>query len=226
MIDELPAVPSILAVCAHPDDESFGMGAVIDAFVAAGTRVSVLSFTHGEASSLRGVAGELAQLRAEEFAAAARILGVSTTELLDYPDGHLDSPPIDELVRHVRRVVDTVAAEALLVFDVGGITGHPDHERATQAALAAAEALGVPVLAWVVGSTAATQLNREFGTAFVGRSDDEVDVVLRVDRTAQRGAIAEHRSQSMDNPVLWRRLELFSDVERLRWLRRPSDASR
>jgi LmbE family N-acetylglucosaminyl deacetylase len=36
-----------LAVVAHPDDESFGLGAVLSAFIDSGTRVSVLCFTRG-----------------------------------------------------------------------------------------------------------------------------------------------------------------------------------
>jgi len=48
----LPAWPSVLAVIAHPDDESFGLGAVIDQFTAAGTAVHILCYTHGEASTL------------------------------------------------------------------------------------------------------------------------------------------------------------------------------
>src|SRR5512146_1948099 len=51
----LPSWRSVLAVCAHPDDESFGLGAVLDAFGAQGTRLAVLCLTHGESSTLHGV---------------------------------------------------------------------------------------------------------------------------------------------------------------------------
>ncbi|MGB8501155.1 PIG-L deacetylase family protein, partial [Mycobacterium sp.] len=47
----LPAWSSVLAVVTHPDDESFGLGAILDAFNRAGTRTSVLCLTHGEAST-------------------------------------------------------------------------------------------------------------------------------------------------------------------------------
>lgn len=43
---------SVLAVVAHPDDESFDLGAILDTVVAAGGRASVLCFTRGEASTL------------------------------------------------------------------------------------------------------------------------------------------------------------------------------
>jgi len=38
---------SVLAVVAHPDDESFGLGAVLASFAETGARVSVLCFTRG-----------------------------------------------------------------------------------------------------------------------------------------------------------------------------------
>lgn len=220
----LPAARSLLAVCAHPDDESFGMGAVISAFVDSGTRVAVISFTHGEASTLHGVDGDLASLRAAEFEAAARRLGVHAAELLDYPDGRLSAQPLDELVAHLRRARRAADAEILLVFDAGGITGHPDHVRATQAALAAAATEDIAVLAWALPSTVVSRLNTEYATAFAGCDDEDVDHVVHVDRRRQTAAIAEHASQSVSNPVLWRRLELLGDTEWLRWLRQPGAA--
>jgi len=215
-------VGSVVAVCAHPDDESFGLGAVIDALAAAGTSTSVLSFTHGEASTLHGTAGNLGAIRAAELAAAAEVLAVREVLLLDHADGGLGGIELSILVGDVVRYVTAVGARGLLVFDLGGITGHPDHQRATEAALRAGDLLGLPVIAWSIPASVADCLNAEFGTAFAGRMEDEIDIVVRVDRCAQKRAIALHASQATDNPVLWRRLELLGDTEWLRWLRRPS----
>ena len=219
----LPATTGVLAVCAHPDDESFGLGAVIAGFAESGVPVSVLCFTQGEASTLHVGSGELGAVRAGELAGAAAELGVVRTQLLDYPDGHLDEIPLGELGRHVERLADDAGADTLLVFDIGGVTGHPDHHRATEAALLAAER-GYAVLAWAVPDTVAVDLNAAFGTAFLGRAEPELDITLPVDRSRQFLAISRHASQSTDNPVLWRRLALLGDVERLRWLRPGSAA--
>jgi len=205
-------------VCAHPDDESFGLGAILSTLADTGTRTSALCFTHGEASTLHGVAGDLAAIRADELAAAGAILGVTDLELLDYPDGHLAAQPLDELTGHVTRVARTVDASALLVFDHGGITGHPDHQRATDAALRAAVGLGCPVLAWAIPDKVAQLLNDEFHTTFAGRRDDELDITIPVDRVRQLDAIHCHRSQSTDNPVLWHRLDHLGPAEHLRYL--------
>lgn len=127
---------------------------------------------------------------------------------------------VDELAASVRAAVD--GADLLLTFDEGGITGHPDHERATEVALVVAGELGIPVVAWAIPGDVAATLARELGITVVGRDvARELDVVLDVDRACQRRAIACHGSQLADNPVPRRRIELQGDREHLRWLSRP-----
>jgi LmbE family N-acetylglucosaminyl deacetylase len=81
--------------------------------------------------------------------------------------------------------------------------------------------LDLPVIAWAIPAPVAESLNASFGTSFAGRTKYEIDIVLRVDRYAQKRAIALYTSQATDNPVLWQRLELLGDTEWLRWLRWP-----
>jgi LmbE family N-acetylglucosaminyl deacetylase len=209
---------SVLAVVAHPDDESFGLGAILDAVVAAGGRASVLCFTRGEASTLGAEQSDLAAVRAREFAAAAAILGVTHTELLDYADGGLSTVDIAELADHVIRTAATAKPTHLLVFDTTGVTGHPDHIAATCAARTAGERLRLPVIGWALPDRIAAQLNAELGTAFAGRLPSDLAWTIHVDRRVQRRAIAAHASQANDNPVLARRLDLLGDAEHLRLL--------
>jgi LmbE family N-acetylglucosaminyl deacetylase len=211
-------ITGVLAVVAHPDDESFGLGAVLAELAARGVPVALLCFTHGEASTLHGAPGELTTVRSLELQAAGAVLALSRVELHDYPDGRLAGVPLDELAGHVRRLAAQERPSHLLAFDVGGVTGHPDHHRATEAALAAGPGIGLPVLAWALPATVAQRLNTELGTAFTGRTPAELDAALTVSRDRQRRAIACHRSQSTANPVLWRRLELLGDQEYLRVL--------
>jgi N-acetylglucosamine malate deacetylase 2 len=222
--DAPPAVGAALAVCAHPDDETFGLGAVLAALVEAGTAVEALCFTRGEASTLGPPTdlATLADVRAAELADAARVLGLRRHELLAYPDGRLAEVPVADLADHVVAAAQRQDTELLVVFDEGGVTGHPDHGQATRAALAAADHLDVPVVAWTVRQPVAAALNAELGTAFRGRCAVEIDLTVPVDRDRQRRAIACHRSQSTDNPVLRRRLDLTGPTEPLRWLRRPA----
>ena len=219
----LPTASSVLVVCAHPDDESFGLGAVLERFASGGAAVSVLCFTRGEASTLSEAEADLGELRRAELANAAAELGLGRVELRDHPDGSLGSVPLDELAAEVAAVASEVRAELLLVFDEGGVTGHRDHCRATEAALAGDPEL--PVLGWTLPHRVADSLNAEHGTTFVGRADEEIDLVLHVERAGQHRAVACHASQSSDNPVLWRRLELLGEEESLRWLRQPPTAA-
>ena len=209
----------VLVVSAHPDDESFGLGAVIAALTERGDTVNVLCFTRGEASTLGVDGDDLVSVRAAELAAAGAALGVERVEMLDYPDGALSEVDLDELAGHVGRVAEVVGARSLLVFDHGGVTGHPDHQRATDAALACQATAALPVLAWTLPAEVADSLNAALGTGFVGRAADEIDVMVTVDRTRQEAACGEHRSQSHGNAALWRRLELLGPVEHLRRLR-------
>ena len=220
----LPTASSVLAVCAHPDDESFGLGAVLDSFVGQGADVAMLCFTKGEASSLGCSDRALSEIRSAELVGAAAALGIGRVKLLDRADGSLVDEPLEALAAEVTAMSDEVGADLLLVFDEDGITGHPDHRRATEAALAGAP--GLSVLAWSVPREVADSLNAEFGSGFVGRDPGELDFVVSVDRTRQRQAIGCHASQSGHNPVLWRRLELLRDSEALRWLRAPASEAR
>jgi LmbE family N-acetylglucosaminyl deacetylase len=194
----LPAWKSVLAVVAHPDDESFGLGAVLSTFADGGSQGSVLCFTHGEASTLHGVAGELRRIRtAELHAAADQIAAVARAE----------------------------SAEGLVVFDTTGITGHPDHRWATRAAVATGALMEIPVLAWTLPEQVTEALNSELRTSFRGRPADKIDLVIAVDRSRQLRAGRAHQSQDVPGTPLWRRLELLKSHEYLRWLHpgnRPS----
>ena len=209
---------SVLAVCAHPDDESFGLGAVISTFGEIGIKTSLLCFTRGEASTLGTNTDDLARRRAKELAAASAALGIQTLRLLSYPDGHLSETGIAELSAEVEDVAAKGSIDCLLVFDESGITGHPDHQRATEAARATAARLDLPVLAWTLPTTVTEALNVEFGTGFVGRAPSEIDLAIQVDRQLQHAAIRHHATQSSDNPVLRRRLALQGSTESLIWL--------
>jgi N-acetylglucosamine malate deacetylase 2 len=221
-VSSLPQVSPVLAVCAHPDDESFGLGATLAAFAERGAPTAVLCLTHGGASTLGTDHGDLHQIRAAELAMAARELGVRDVELLDYTDGALALQPVDLLSQHVQKAARRVQPRLLVVFDEGGITGHPDHHQASRAASLYARRAGLPVLAWAIEQRVALTLNSEFGTSFAGRPADQIDFSVQVDRQRQLAAISCHASQSQGNAVLWRRLELQGNREVFRWLDRPS----
>lgn len=201
-----------LAVVAHPDDESFGLGAVIADLIARGGDVRVLCLTQGEASTL-GATDDLAAIRLRELTAAAERLGVSDVVLHNFSDGCLGAVAADVVDQVVEG--NTRDAVTLLAFESGGVTGHPDHRAASDSAFRIADRHRLAVLEWGIAPEVATRLNTEFATKFVAL-DGEGTLDVAVDRSVQVAAIACHRSQAVDNPILARRLELQGSVERIR----------
>ena len=221
----LPLWQSVLAVVAHPDDESFGLGAVISSFIDTGARVDVLCFTKGEASTLKGVEGDLATIRRGELTDAARELGITTVHLLDYPDGSLSEQNLTELSEQVVGAALAASCDGILAFDTTGITGHADHMRATKAAVMAAPLLGLDVLAWTLPDSVAAELRAKLHGDFEGRPPSTIDFVIPVDRRRQQAAVHCHPSQAVPGSALWQRLDLLGDREYLRWLVRQDAAA-
>ena len=217
----LPSWKRPLAVAAHPDDETFGLGALISQLAAAGASVHILCYTHGEASTLNENHTDLLRQRADELRKAGAALGAAEVTLLDYPDGDLAAQPLDELAAHVKALATRHRADGLLAFDDTGITGHPDHKAATTAAVQAGAALGLPLLGWALPAEIASRLRAETGQPFTGRPPGNLDFGVPVDRARQRKAAWLHASQISPGAVLWRRLELQGDTEHLRWLLPP-----
>jgi LmbE family N-acetylglucosaminyl deacetylase len=216
-----PDWTSVLAVIAHPDDASFGLGAILDAFVFAGVRVGVLCLTHDQNWTLEDAPGDLAALRGAELASAADVLGPVRAKLDDLPDGTLGEVGQSKLVAKVIAAVDTCFPDGLLVFDTEAEAGRLDHVTATSAGIVAAETLDLPVLGWALSETVAALLDQEFGPRFTSTPVDEIDLRLTVERARQRAASHELRDPVVPGGARWRRLELLADTNSLRWLRPP-----
>src|SRR5512136_1866556 len=87
----------LLAVFAHPDDESFGPGGTLAKYAAEGTEVWLVCATDGnagtvEASMLAGYAST-GQLRAAELCCAAQTLGLAGVDWLGYRDSGMAGAP-------------------------------------------------------------------------------------------------------------------------------------
>lgn len=221
--DRLPDWRSVLAVVAHPDDESFGLGALLDGFASAGAEVSVLCLTPGETYALAPVSGDLVPLRRSQLKEAARTLGATHVELRDYAGCHLAAVPTSVLVEDITGVIDTLRPDGLLVFDEGGVVDSPDHAVATRAAVEAAAGRNLSVLGWGLPEDVAEVLNDELGQQrFTAMR--EGGFAVPVDRERQRLASLAYSNESAPTSLLWRRLELLGETEHLRWLRRaPAD---
>jgi len=211
----------VLTVVAHPDDESFGLGAVILWLRHQSVPVNALVFTQGEASTLgnTGNKNELSARRCKELKCASKVLGFVRYDLHSYVDGHLAEVPLEERVQKLEKAGP---AEAVLAFDETGITKHQDHVAATEAAKAFAIDHRVSLYMWMLPEEVANILNRRFETSFRGRSEDEINFTLDVtqEREQQWQAIRCHQSQSGGLSVVRALLKLLCGQEYLiEWCR-------
>lgn len=122
----------LLAVLAHPDDESMGIGGTLAKYAAEGVSTSVVTATRGQ----RGRYGDghehpgpekLGQIREAELRAAAKILGVQELVLLDYVDGSLDSADPRLVTNQIADQVRRIRPQVVITFGPEGAYGHPDH---------------------------------------------------------------------------------------------------
>lgn len=146
---------TLLAVLAHPDDESFGCGGTLALYARRGYRVYLLCATRGEAGTvdaehLQGYAS-IADLREAELRCAAQHLGLSGVFFLGYRDSGMPGSddnrhpeaqvnhPIDEVAGRVVRYIRQLRPDVVLTFDPIGGYKHPDHIHIHRAALLAFE---------------------------------------------------------------------------------------
>ncbi|MDA1041453.1 MAG: PIG-L family deacetylase, partial [Planctomycetota bacterium] len=81
----LPEPLDVIAVGAHPDDVEIGCGGTLALLAAQGYRVGIVDLTDGEPTPRSSGPEE----RLAEAAAAARVLGVTHREHLDFPNRRL-----------------------------------------------------------------------------------------------------------------------------------------
>ena len=130
-----------MAVLAHPDDESLGMGGALVRYASEGVETFLITATRGErgrhGESTSNSPAQLGAIREAELRAASRVLGLSEVCLLDYPDGALDQADpcgaAARLAAHIKRV----RPQVVLTFGPEGAYGHPDHIAISQFATAA-----------------------------------------------------------------------------------------
>lgn len=153
----------LLAVLAHPDDESFGLGGTLAKYANEGVEVHICIATDGAAGSVEkgfeDARERLAEIRAEELKTAVSILG-GTLHTLNYRDsGYLNDPAnehpdafiqadLEEAICKVVRLIRQIRPQVVITHDETGGYLHPDHIQCwritTPAFYAAADASQYP----------------------------------------------------------------------------------
>ena len=145
----------ILAVLAHPDDESFGLGGTLALYATRGYDTYLICATRGEVGTvdeehLEGFK-DIAELRTEELRRAAKHLGLKNVFFLGYRDSGMPGTeenkhpeaqinhPIDEVAGQVVKYIRELKPDIVLTFDPIGGYKHPDHIHIHKATLLAFE---------------------------------------------------------------------------------------
>ena len=122
----------ILAVYAHPDDETSGSGGTLARYARQGVDVHVITATRGEQGTL-GTGGmvierrELGAVRERELRRVLESYGVNPPLLFDYRDQELKDADFEEVARKVLDVMRRVSPDVVITFGPTGISKHDDH---------------------------------------------------------------------------------------------------
>lgn len=135
---------SVLAVFAHPDDESLACGGTLARLADAGVEVIVLCASRGERGSIDGPApdDELAGIRAREAREAASALGIARLMILDHPDGNLRWADVTALQAEIAMAIRRFHPAAVITFGEDGLYWHPDHVGVHERTTTAVRSLG------------------------------------------------------------------------------------
>lgn len=212
---------TLLVVVAHPDDESFGCGALIAAAAGAGIRVIVVCASRGElgedASGLHPDRESLAAAREAELYESAAMLGASEVVVLGLIDSGWDGAAgagavvaePEQLRQRISDVLRKYRPGVVVTMDPTGSDGHRDHAavgRATTVAFDQTVDWPASLYHWCLPHSLMDAWAREVAAqdpdsvyleTELGRPDDQVTTIL--DGATVVGqvwrAIANHRTQ-------------------------------
>lgn len=204
--------PVLLAIFAHPDDETFRCGGTLSLLAQSGVHIHVLTFTRGQAGS-RGqppicTPEELGLVRTAELHCSCRALGLEVPMVLDYEDGRLAEILPQEGAAWITTYIQTIHPQVLLTWPLHGLSGHPDHVAVSQWTLAAyqqAKSAGVTELAALYHLAMPESLAKGLGLDQLHTlPDNEVTVTVDVQSVWEQkiAAIACHHTQAEESPIL------------------------
>ena len=143
-MNQPPDLPrTLLAILAHPDDETFGTGGTLALYAERGVQVHLICATRGEAGEadpdcLEGFKS-IAERRESELRCAAGVLGLAGVHFLNYRDsGMAGSPdnqnpnalaaqPIENVAARLVPYIRQLRPQVIITFDPIGGYKHPDH---------------------------------------------------------------------------------------------------
>lgn len=150
----------LLAVLAHPDDETFGTGGTLAYYASIGVEVHLICATRGEVGDvdpemMQGFSS-VEELREHELSEAAKALGLTQVHMLNYRDSGMEGSPdnhhpralaaadTDVVAGEIVHLMREIKPQVVITFDPIGGYRHPDHIAIHKAAVKAFYAASDP----------------------------------------------------------------------------------
>lgn len=125
---------TLLAVFAHPDDESLLIGGTLARAADEGWRTALICATRGEWGPISDDRladySNLAEVRERELREACAVLGLSHLEFLDLEDASLatlDETEQEQVIARIARTIHQLKPTTIITFGPDGLYGHADH---------------------------------------------------------------------------------------------------
>ncbi len=199
---------TLMAIHAHPDDESTSTGGILAHYALQGVRTIVVTCTDGELGDGPGGVKpgqdghdprEVAAIRRDELHRACTHLGVTHLELLGYRDSGMAgwgtqqrhnafcSVAVESAASRITPLIECYRPQVVVTYDPHS-TRHPDHVHAAQVATYAVDSSQIVSKLYYKahGSSYWRQLNRALDDIGIRRPDPSGEALQILDSVDQR----------------------------------------
>jgi len=211
----------ILGVFAHPDDETFGPGATLAKYAAAGATVDIIMATRGEGGEnnlIQKTNEPLGKIRERELRNADKILGVNQIDFLDYVDGELRQSIYFDIAKKIIAKIEIFKPDVIITFEPRGVSGHLDHIALSFITTYAYLKTNIAKKLYYscISDTARNQRGHEYFIYFPdGYSDKEITTRIDVGSSweTKKRAMHEHKTQIIDVTRIVKNMEQMPKVD-------------
>lgn len=202
-MNNIDKAKKLLAVFAHPDDESFICGGTLAKYASEGIDITLVSATRGEMGRRMGNPPYLnresmAAAREMELRQACESLGIRQLLFLDIRDKTVEFADEDSLTARIAALINEVDPDVVLTFHET-LGGHPDHCAIGKATTAAFGRIGHRGALYFITFGDAMERPERYGYS----RKDVIKIDVHVHLKAKLAAFRAHRCQTEIDEWVW-----------------------
>ena len=184
---------NILVICAHPDDESLGLGGTLAIHTKQKDNVSVLIFTTGQFARDESKKGILKRQKQGEK--ACKILGIKHVEFLFYDDQKLDTTPLTDITEKIESAIEKIKPNTVYTHFWGDM--NQDHRRIYEATLIATRPQNNSTINEVICYETPSSTDNSFGSRnFIPNYFVDIKKVLK----KKKHAVEQYKDEILEFP--------------------------